>query len=330
MSATQEVDVGRSALSTALLSAVLCAAAPAAAQNAWDPPSYSGFRRLDQWPQPPRSGGSVEIGFWTASRAAGGGGATNATSVSGLLRAGVVISEVFEIGAVAGWGWSELLLDPFGSEREAASASNPLISGTFIAGEQRWRLRAGLGVTIPAAPNDNDARYPAFYASATRGLSELWLWAPARVSIVPMFSFEAIPFDFFYFDAAVRAGILIPIANDYPAVMGDPDSEVDFVIDTQVTLGFRHDAILIGARFRSVFLPTLRSDDDQAQLSLEPLVRITGMIDTSSGLLFGELRLMMNLDHELGFAFAELSCPNGSGDRCRGVWGVFLAIGGGA
>jgi hypothetical protein len=304
---------------------LLLVAAPASAQNAWDPPGQTGFRRPDGWEQAPRSGGSVELGFWTNS-ADTVLGDVEATSVSGLARAGVVIEEVFEIGAVGGWAWGEV--DTAFGAGDAASAANPLVSGTFIFSDTRFRLRAGFGLGIPAVPNESAARGAAFYGSATRGLTELWLWAPARFSMVPSFSIEAMPADFFYVDAAVRMGILIPVEDEQSAILGDPDNgEVDLVVDTQATVGFRHDLVMIGLRFRSVFLPTVREEDDQAQMSLEPFIRLTAGVDARSALVFGELRLLMNLDDELGFAFDELQC--GLGDKCRGVWGMFVAFGGG-
>jgi hypothetical protein len=318
--------------SNAAFLAVLLLSSPALAQNAWDPPSHEGFRRPDGWPRAPRSGASVEIGFWTAGREIPLlGTEERLTSVSGLARAGLVIAEVFEIGVIGGWAWGSWALDPFSDE--AATAANPLVSGTFIASDDRYRLRVGAGVTIPAAPNDAQARYAGFYGAASRGLSELWLWAPARLSIVPSFSFEAVPANFFYVDAGVQLAVMIPVEDDFAAVVdGSEDpGEVDFVIQPFATLGFRHDAVLVAARFRTVFLPTLRGENDQAQMSLEPFVRLTGTIDTSASLLFGEIRLMMNLDDELGFAFDELRCdPSFATQRCRGVWGVFLAFGGGA
>lgn len=306
---------------------VLLIAAPLSAQNAWDPPGQAGFRRPDGWAQPPRSGGSVELGLWTNS-ASTLLGDVDATAVSGLARAGVVIEEIVEVGAVFGWAWGEI--DTTLGDRDAASAANPMLSASFLANDPRFRLRAGCGFAFPAAPNEGQAATAAFYGSAIRGMSELWLWSPARFSIVPMFSIEAMPADFFYVDAAVRTGILIPVEDDQPGVLGDPDrGEADFVVDTQATVGFRHDYVLIALRYRTTFLPTVREEDDQAQVSLEPFIRLTAGVDpTSSTLLFGELRLLMNLDEELGFAFDELSCPT-LGDKCRGVWGVFVSFGGG-
>ena len=125
-------------------------------------------------------------------------------------------------------------------------------------------------------------------------------------------------------EGGLQLGSLFPVQNDAPAVLGDDPGQVDVAIQTRVGVGFRHDFFLGGVRFRGVFLPTVAND--QAQTSMELFARGTWAASRALEL-FGEWRLNMNLDRDLGFAFDQLSC-NGDG-RCGGVWGMFFVVGAG-
>jgi hypothetical protein len=289
---------------------------------AWDPPTHAGFT------EPARSGGGVELGFWTANRNETFFDAS-ASVVNGLLRGAVVIDNLIEVGLVAGWGWGRLDLD-FGifggSTTEAATAADPLVYGGVVLGDQQWRLRVGGGIALPAAPSEGNATSVAYYSAATHGLGELWLWAPQRLSIVAYAIVEAVPVEYLYIEGALRPAVLIPVESDTSAVPGDNAGDADFVVDASIAVGFRHDFVLAGVRVRGVFLPTIDDSLDQAQTSMEIFLRGTFPVEQIEGLMaFGEWRLVMNLDDDLGFAFDQLDCP--TANACGGVWGMFFAFG---
>ncbi|MGE0786133.1 MAG: BamA/TamA family outer membrane protein [Sandaracinaceae bacterium] len=302
-----------------LARALLCAAATsllpvtALAQPAWDTPSSSGFDLV------PRTGAAGDIGFWAAGRSD-----QRVGSISGLLRTGLVLEEVFELGLTAGWAWTDFGADPIGiTDGDHGAAANPFISGVGIVGEQRWRLRFGGGVGIPASLTSQEARYAQFYGGAIRGMSELWLWAADRVSVVGTLQLQLVPVDFLYIEASAQPALMISTRTGDPMTNVDllPQEvaesaalDLDATIDTHAAIAIRHDNVMGGLRFRAVFNPTFETN--QEQLSLEAFVRGTYRIQGTSIELFAELRTLANLDRSLGFAYDEL-----------GVWGTNLAFG---
>lgn len=291
--------------STALACLLTCLlTAPAAAQ-----------RRVEVAPDrlaPLTSEGSVELGFFTGAIEP-----VRVDAVSGLLRARLVFEQTIELGLVAGWGWAELDGTPFGLlDGDAASAANPLLYGGLVLHDDHtWRVRLNGGLALPAAPDDGAAASAAGANAATRGLSELWLWAPSRLSIVPGAQIEAVPVEFLYLEGTLRTGFLFPLA-DRATVAFDTPGEVDVSIESQFTAAFHHPNVLGGGRLRAVFIPTLDEDRDRAQLSMDLFVRGIGRVNDAE--LFAEWRLLMNLDDDLGFAF----------DQGK-VWGMFFVFGGG-
>src|SRR5262245_53186998 len=101
---------------------------------AWDPPSPNGFV------EPPRSGGEVELGFWTSSRNDTFVD-TGISNVNGVLRAAVVIDQLIELGVVAGWGWGRFDVDTFFGRLtyEAATAADPLLYAGAVIRDDKWR-----------------------------------------------------------------------------------------------------------------------------------------------------------------------------------------------
>ena len=288
--------------STALACLLTCLlTAPAAAQ-----------RRVEVAPDrlaPLTSEGSVELGFFTGSV-----GALGVDGVSGLLRARLVFDQTIEVGLVAGWGWAEV--DIGGVSADAASAANPLLYGGLVLHDDHtWRVRLNGGFALPAAPDEDRAAGVVGVNAATRGLAELWLWAPSRLSVVPGAQIEAVPVEFLYLEGSLRTGLLFPLA-ERPTIAGDTAGEVDVSIESQFTAAFHHPNVLGGGRLRAVFIPTLDEDRDRAQLSMDLFVRGIGRVNDAE--LFAEWRLLMNLDDDLGFAF----------DQGK-VWGMFFVFGGG-
>lgn len=286
---------------------VLCLAAPAHAQPAWDTPSPRGFTEV------PRSGGLVELGFWQASR-----DDTALASFSVLGRLGLVLERTTEIRFTYGFTYGDLDEEIFG-QAEAWTTGNPMISVLPVIGDQNVRLRLGGGIAIPVIQDRDAERNAAFFASGSRGLSEVWLWAPERLGLVPELSLEWVPGEPFYFEGSVRPGVMIALDDDVGLLPPEDNEDgenidpIDLVVETTLGAGLRHEHVLGGVRLRAIFSPTLAMES--VQTSAEVFARVTGMI-TDSIELFGEARLNVALDPNLGFGFTEL-----------GFWGAFLSIG---
>ncbi len=290
-------------------------ASPAAAQPRWDTPSARGFELV------PRSGAAGELTMWAAAAE----GEDQVGHLSGLLRAGLVLEQVLEIGLVAGWAWTDFdqQRDALGAIGNHGAAANTLLSVMGVAGEQRWRFRFGAGATIPAGLTSSDARLASFYGAAVRGGSELWLWAADRVSAVGLLQLQLMPLDFFYLELGAEGAAMFSVytgeASTAPdnvaqAVALSTGGDVDATIQLRAAAALRDDNFMGGLRFRSVITPTL--DANTTQSSLEAFLRGTLRLDDSSIELFAEASFLVNLDPPLGFAFEPL-----------GVWGAGLSFG---
>lgn len=269
------------------------------AQPAWDAPSPRGFDLV------PRTGANLELGFWSHDT-----DDAQLLSLSGLLRAGIVLDRTFEIGLTAGWVWANLT--PIEGALTAAgshgAATNPHFSFTQIfADEERWRLRIGAGFTIPATPPSDDARDTAFLGSGMRGYSELWLWSADRGAATLEATLQLVPLDMLYIELSARGAGLFTLTPRSIAAPQQRDStgtehfsNVDATIDLHAAIGLRIDNFFGGFRFREVINPTFVGD--LAQSSLELFLRGTGRIDDTSIELFGEARALTNLDDPYGLA----------------------------
>lgn len=291
------------------------------AQPAWDTPSPEGFDLV------PRSGVSGELSFW-ASAGNAGDDSDVVGHFSGLLRAGLLLEEVLELGLVAGFAWTDFGVANgvdaiLGTSSNHGAAANPFLSVTGVFGEQRWRLRVGGGANIPAGLSSVESRLAAFYGSGVRGMSELWLWAADRTSAIGMLQLQLVPVDQLYLEASVQGGLLISTStlevDRQPTIVAQDVAlssglDLDATIDMHAAIGFRNEDLLTGVRFRSVVTPTLQTNI--AQFSLEAFLRGTYRIPDSSIELFGEGRVLVNLDRPLGFGFEPL-----------GVWGAHFAFG---
>jgi hypothetical protein len=258
----------------------------------------------------PRSGGSLELGFWTAGLEDGG----RLGSISGLLRLGIVLERAVDVRLTLGGAYGDLDQAALGLGDSAGAFANPSLSAYGLFGEQRWRLRLGGGLAFPGVPSSPQAAQAAFFAAATQGLRELWLWTPQGLTPTVGASLEAMPVDYLYLDAAVSAGTLFAV-GDEPAVPGEAERIVDLSIDASAAVGLRHDHVFGGVRGRGVFNPTFQ-DVDPVQWSLELFARGSGPLPDTPLEVFGEIRFFTNLDPPLGFAFDP-----------GGVWGLFVAAG---
>lgn len=298
----------RRALTTlALVGGLTALAGTAHAQVPWDAPSPRGFVEV------PRSGGHVELGFWQASR-----DELRLASFSILGRLGLVLERTTELRFTYGIAYGDLDAEVFG-QSEAWTSGNPMLSVLYVAGEETFRLRVGGGVAVPLVADRDGDRNAAYFAAASRGLSEIWLWTSERVGLVPELSLEWVPTEPLYFEGSVRPGVLVAIDDDVGLIPPEDNEDadaidpVDVVVEAAIAAGLRADNFFGGVRLRAIFSPTLATETFQT--SVEGFFRVTGMIADSVEL-FGEARLNVALDPNLGFGFAEL-----------GHWGAFLSIG---
>lgn len=291
----------RTALFAALVVAPLLGL-PAVAEGQqvadWDPPTPQGFTLV------PRSGGSLELGFSLDG--------TRTLSISGLLRLGIVLEETVDIRLSGGFAYGSLDTDTLGVGGDAGAFANPTLTVGGIVGEERWRLRFGGGLTIPGVPSSRSAAMTAFYAAATQGLGDLWLWIPQGFTPVLGLSLEAMPVDHLYLEIGAVAGGVFTLGNQ-PIIPQQEDNVFDLTVDASAAVGVRLDGFFGGVRGRGVILPTLETIEYQT--SLELFLRGRGMLGETSLEIFGEVRGFANLD--------PLPAPFDD----QFVWGAFVSVG---
>ncbi len=286
--------------------AALCSPSAARAQAAWDTPSSRGYDLV------PRTGANIESGFWGLDNEG-----RTLFAWSGLLRAGLVLDRVYELGLDAGFVYAILDDVQVGSflrdsSGDHGASANPRFSLRGVFGEERWRLRVGGGATVPAIPSSDAARQTAFLGALMRGYQELWLWAASRASIVVDADLTLVPVDSLFLELHAALGVLLTTRQSSFAP-DEPDRHADVSIDLSAALGYRHDSVLLGGRLRQTFVPTFVTD--QAQTAVELFVRPTGRVEGTSMEVFGELRANLSLDDPFGVASP---LP---------MWGVHVAFG---
>ena len=163
-------------------------------------------------------------------------------------------------------------------------------------------VRLKLGAALEGGPWTSDpsaaSALALFGGTAMNASHELGLWAPERFSIVTPSRVE------FGTTSSSRL-ILHSVFISRPAA----DSEISVQFDPGVGYYVARDALL-GVRLPIAAVPTGGSGDN-AQIALEPFARV-GIGDG-----FVNLRLTMNLDEPLGFAF----------DKGK-IWGLHVGGGG--
>jgi hypothetical protein len=105
--------------------------------------------------------------------------------LSPLLEGTLAFDRTVLLRATWGFTW---VVDGQGLGESTARSANPMLSGVYRVGKGRWRIRAELGVTAPAAhvPLGTDGRLYAFSYNQTMalwGMWNQWLWTPDRMAI---------------------------------------------------------------------------------------------------------------------------------------------------
>lgn len=251
-----------------------------------------------------------ELGFHTQGDSQASGGSrieTSRTFVSFLLGGGYKVSEAVELELML-----PLAFTDFSRTATSGVADDDRDESGFGVGNlhlgANWLKAAGgvrlkLGAALEGGPwtsNPSAASAAALFGgSALNATHELGLWGPERFSIVTPSRVE------FGDDFVVSADFALGLHLS----TGGADSEISVQFDPGVAYYVARDALL-GVRLPIAAVPTGGSGDN-AQIALEPFARV-GIGDG-----FVNLRLTMNLDEPLGFAF----------DTGK-IWGLHVGGGG--
>lgn len=214
------------------------------------------------------------------------------------LGAGYRVADSLELEAMLPFAFASLDQYTFDNatyelrrERESAFAlGNPYLGVNRVHVEGALRYKAGLGVTLPVAADENPTAMSAVALSAaTYGMQDMHLWWPNTFTVVAPLRIEV--------GEQVVAGI-----DAAPAFLtfttDDVSEENELLLQLAPGLGvYATDTLLIGARLPMWWLAT--SEGDNAQVALEPYARL----DVGGGFL--NARFTVNLDEPLGFAFDE-------------------------
>lgn len=180
--------------------------------------------------------------------------------------------------------------------------ANPQI-GALWAHDGPVMIRLGGALVLPLLDVDDPGQQTAAgLGSAIRGLHDLWMWSEGFMSLVAPVYFEGGSGSLVW-EAEGALGFMIPVRDD----AGD---DTEFVFQTAGGLGGRVGSMVIGGRLRLVWLMSGPDGGDNAQLSMEPFIRI----GSETG--YFSARLLLNLDEPFGFALDE-----------DGVWGLHMGGG---
>lgn len=198
-----------------------------------------------------------------------------------------------------GLGWA---IDGQGLGDSTSRLGNPSVSLSYRANSNRFRLRAGMGITAPLAtlPSGWDGRLDAFVFNQTMamwGMWNQWLWTPDRMAI-PASGRASYVFrggQALTVDAALAPVIGVRGSATGTDLLGQLALEADLPVD---------EWLVIEPRLQMVVLPGASIDRLQSAAGLRGVVR------TGFGRFFAGL--LINLDEPLG-VFGGL-----------GRWGIHL------
>ncbi len=259
--------------------------------------------------RPTRSALWGELGFYTGELPGLAGLLeAEATVFSPLIEGYFGIGDSLAIDFAWGFGQATVSWNagPIAGEESEGGlvVGNPFFGASFVSRSRNGVLRVGGGATVPAVDAEGAGKTLAWQiAMAMRGLWDLWLWWPDRLTVVPSARYDG------------RSGSVEWAVEGAMGLMfytGDGDQETEVPLQVAGEIGARlSKALVLGGRLQTWFLPTGEDDQDNAQVAVEPFVRVEGEH------VFGFARFTINLDDPWGFAFDD-----------DGVWG--LRLGGGA
>lgn len=222
--------------------------------------------------------------------------------LSPLLRASIQLRDFVAVEAV--WGAAFASLSPDAGEGSSTlRIGNPWIAGYYTGAFGKLKLRAGAGLTIPAASVPaadpmspasvlDDAAAVAAYGEAAgmRGVWAPWLFAVDYLTIaVPVTATLGV---------AEHVNVVGDLGFGYMIYTGDiTTKENRTVLRFGAAGSYTAGIVQAGLRFQAVWFPS--DDGDNAQLAIEPYARF------NFGVPFARVGLLLNLDAPRGFAFGE-------------------------
>lgn len=183
----------------------------------------------------------------------------------------------------------------FISDNGGSGIGNPFIGVSYVLDGPELHFKAGGGIALPVLDSESDDQGRAALAGLyPRGIQTGWLWAPDALGMVFPIHIEAPLNSPVLFIGDATPYMLIPVRNrNRTDMLLELAPGVGGYVSNDVVIGVRMPAILILTGGNGV------RDDDKAQVSLEPFLRI------ASDPVFFSARFTMPLDEPLGFAFDE-------------------------
>jgi hypothetical protein len=232
------------------------------------------------------------------------------TVLGATLGGGYRVTESLEVEAMLPFTYASMQVIAYGDmytpprlEREGAFAiGNPYLGVSRVHLDGTVRYKAGLGVTLPVAGDDDRQLWALEFTRLTSGWQDQHLWAPNTLSIAAPVRVEV--------GERVVAGVDATPIVVVPTQDNGGGDDADLLLQVAPGIGaYATDALLLGARLPIAWLTTVDTWD-AAQIALEPYARV----DFGSGFVNG--RLTVNLDEPNGFAFED-----------GRVWGAHLGGG---
>lgn len=239
--------------------------------------------------------------FWGATLGSTAVSEDQSTTVlfSPLLEGAFAWHRLATVRAAWGFAWA---IDGQGLGESTARTGNPMLSAAFHTGDGSWRLRAGLGVTAPAAhlPLGTDGRLYAFTYNQTLalwGMWNQWLWTPDRMAVPAEVSVGYLVAGRHWIDLEVAPALLIGVRGDAHGsnFVGQVALEAELAVTPSLTLC---------PRWQTVRLPSGGIDLWQSAIGLRVALA------TAAGRFFAGL--LVDLDEPVGILGG------------MGRWGVHL------
>ena len=249
----------------------------------------------------------AEVGLFADSE-----GDASLLSISPLFEFGYQLS-VVQLNAA--WGFTHLSLSDDDESESTFKAGSPYLEALYRIETDNRLMLVGLGIGIPLAslPDiDSESEVEDYLvdavaygvAASVHGLWDMWLWTPEYLPIVvPYRTATTMP----------RVTISGEAALAFYLPIGDNEGDLEVDLQTGAEVFGDLGPVTLGGRLRTVWMITGDGDgDDDAQISLEPFVRLNLTVIAI------DVALTINLDDPLGFAFED-----------DGIWGLHIGLSGG-
>lgn len=253
--------------------------------------------RAEEAPPPPRHFLVVESYAFSGTI-----GGRSRTMVSPAVFTSLGVFERINLDA----GWVFAFSSSAGEGPTVFQAGNPFVgaSSTLMAGTLQVRVGGALALpfTLLTEP-DAEQTAVLLHAAALRGNNGFGLVAPGLLSLVPWSHVS-------WRNGPLQLGLdaRVPMSLQTSSEL---EQTVDVVLQTTGSASVDIlPSLLVGTSLQFVYVTTMPEGVDPSFLSLAPFVRLHGRAG------FAELKLNLNLDAPLGFAFSP-----------GGVWALGMSLG---